>query len=216
MQLKDYYKILEVAPQATAQEIKKSFRRLALLFHPDKNEGNYLAEAQFKEIQEAYEVLSDPNLRKEYNYKRWHLRSIGQAYAEQPLSPAAILEESRALQTYVDSMSIFRINYDHLSQYIRQLVTPSSIGILHSFHDTAANREIVQALLQAARPLPVRYFVPISELLIQMAGADTAVQQMVRRQVREKKIHEKWDIYKWVLMIIITTLLTWLMIEFAK
>ena len=113
-------------------------------------------------------------------------------------------------------MSIFRINYDHLSQYIRQLVTPSSIGILHSFHDTAANREIVQALLQAARPLPVRYFVPISELLIQMAGADTAVQQMVRRQVREKKIHEKWDIYKWVLMIIITTLLTWLMIEFAK
>ena len=51
MQLKDYYKILEVEPLASPQEIKKSFRRLALKYHPDKNAGNQLAEAQFKEVQ---------------------------------------------------------------------------------------------------------------------------------------------------------------------
>ena len=216
MQLKDYYKTLEVEPVATQQEIKKSFRRLALKFHPDKNAGNPIAEAQFKEIQEAYEILSDPEQRKEYNYKRWHLRSIGQTYSERPLTPAAILEECRALKLYIDSMSIFRVDYDLVSRHIRQLINSSSIGILQQFNDTATNLEIVNTVIQASRPLPLRYFLPISQLLLQLAGPEPAAAGLVQSHIREKRIHEKWDIYKWVLMLIITTLLIWLMIEFGK
>lgn len=216
MQLKDYYKTLEVEPAATQQEIKKSFRRLALKFHPDKNAGNPIAEAQFKEIQEAYEILSDPELRKEYNYKRWHLRSIGQAYSERPLTPAAILEECQALKLYIDSMSIFRVDYDLVSQHIRQLINSSTIGILQQFNDTTTNREIVKTLIQASRPLPLRYFLPISQFLLQLSSADPAIADMVQSHIREQRIHEKWDIYKWVVMLIITTLLIWLMIEFGK
>lgn len=216
MQLKDYYKTLEVEPVATQQEIKKSFRRLALKFHPDKNAGNPIAEAQFREIQEAYEILSDPEQRKEYNYKRWHFRSIGQAYTESPLTPAAILEECRALKLYIDSMSIFRVDYDLVSQHIRQLVNSSTIGILQQFNDAAINREIVQTLIQASRPLPLRYFLPISQFLLQLGIADPAIADMVQSRIREKRIDEKWDIYKWVVMLIITTLLIWLMIEFGK
>lgn len=216
MQLKDYYKTLEVAPAATQQEIKKSFRRLALQFHPDKNAGNHLAEARFKEIQEAYEILSDPEQRKEYNYKRWHLRSIGKAYSERPLTPDAILEECRALKLYVDSMSIFRIDYDLVSQHIRQLISSSSIGILQQFNDTGTNREIVKTLIQACRPLPLRYFIPISKQMLQLGDSDHAIAAMVQNHLREKRLHEKWDIYKWILMLIITTLLIWLMIEFGK
>lgn len=215
MQLKDYYRILEVEPVATQQEIKKSFRRLALKFHPDKNAGNQLAEAQFKEIQEAYEILSDPDRRKEYNYKRWHLRSLGRPYANRPLNPTAILEECRALKTYIDSMSIFRVDYDLVSQQIRQLLSTSSIGILREFNDTETNREIIQTILMAARPLPLRYLAPITELLLQI-NADEESQKLVHVHIRDKKWHEKWDIYKWILMVIITTLLIWLMIEFGR
>jgi molecular chaperone DnaJ len=216
MQLKDYYKILEVEPLASPQEIKKSFRRLALKYHPDKNAGNQLAEAQFKEVQEAYETLSDPNLRKEYNYKRWHLRSLGKSYSSQPLTPIAILEECRALKTYIDSMSIFRVDYDAVSQHIRQLITPSAIGILKEVNDKPTNHEIIHTILMAANLLPLRYFIPITMLLLQIEEADPAMQELVRSHVREKKIHEKWNIYKWFLMIIITTLLLWLMIEFGR
>ena len=216
MQLKDYYKILEVAPVATPQEIKKSFRRLALKFHPDKNAGNHLAETQFKEIQEAYEVLSDPQQRKEYNYKRWHLRSIGQSFSEQPLTPDAFLEESRALKLYIDSMSIFRIDYEVVSRHIRQLINPSAIGILREQNDMAINREIVRLLLQASKPLPLRYLIPITEILLQLGEGDIEVQELVNRYKRDKKIHEKWDIYKWIVMVIITTLLLWLMFEFGN
>jgi len=66
MDPKNYYAILEVSPDATQEEIKKSYRRLALLWHPDKNKEEG-AEQKFKEIAEAYSVLVDEDKRKRYD-----------------------------------------------------------------------------------------------------------------------------------------------------
>ncbi len=63
----DYYKTLEIKKTATADEIKKAFRKLAVKYHPDKNTGNPQAETKFKEINEAYETLKDPEKRKKYD-----------------------------------------------------------------------------------------------------------------------------------------------------
>ncbi|GHO53632.1 DnaJ C-terminal domain-containing protein [Ktedonobacter robiniae] len=67
MDYKDYYKILGVSRTASADDIKKAFRKLARTHHPDVNPGDKKAEAKFKEINEAYEVLSDPDKRKRYD-----------------------------------------------------------------------------------------------------------------------------------------------------
>lgn len=67
MSKQDYYEILEVAKSASAEEIKKSYRRLAMKYHPDRNQGNAEAEAKFKEINEAYEVLKDEQKRAAYD-----------------------------------------------------------------------------------------------------------------------------------------------------
>src|SRR5216684_3716776 len=67
MDYKDYYKILNISRGASADEIKKAFRKLARKYHPDVNPGDKKAEAKFKEINEAYEVLSDPDKRRKYD-----------------------------------------------------------------------------------------------------------------------------------------------------
>lgn len=67
MDYKDYYKILGVSKQASQEEIKKAYRKLAVKYHPDKNQGDKQSEERFKEISEAYEVLRNPEKRKKYD-----------------------------------------------------------------------------------------------------------------------------------------------------
>ena len=64
---RDYYEVLGVAKTATAEEIKKAYRKKAIQYHPDKNPGDKEAEEKFKEAAEAYEVLSDPQKRQRYD-----------------------------------------------------------------------------------------------------------------------------------------------------
>ena len=67
MDFRDYYATLGVAKTASEKEIKQAFRKLARKFHPDVNPGDKTAEARFKEINEAHEVLSDPEKRRKYD-----------------------------------------------------------------------------------------------------------------------------------------------------
>lgn len=80
MEYKDYYKILGVEKNASKDEIKKAYRKLAMKYHPDKTKGNKSAEEKFKDINEANEVLSDDVKRKKYDtmgdsYNSFHQQS---------------------------------------------------------------------------------------------------------------------------------------------
>lgn len=117
---KDYYTILGVSKTATAEEIKKSFRKLALKYHPDRNPGDKEAEAKFKEITEAYEVLSDAEKRAKYD-------QFGQ-YWQQAGSTTGWSANTNA--TNVDFGSFDFSKYGNFDEFINELLgrfsTPNS------------------------------------------------------------------------------------------
>lgn len=82
MEYKDYYKVLGVERTATQDEIKKAYRKLAIKYHPDKNQGDKAAEEKFKEVTEAYEVLGKEDSRRKYdelgaNWKQYENAGFG-------------------------------------------------------------------------------------------------------------------------------------------
>jgi len=83
MAKKEYYEILNVPKTASEEEIKKAYRKLALKYHPDRNPGNKQAEEQFKEINEAYAVLSDKEKRKQYD--TYGMSGFQQRYSQEDI-----------------------------------------------------------------------------------------------------------------------------------
>jgi DnaJ-class molecular chaperone len=90
---KDFYKLLGISSEATTDEIKSAYRKLAKIHHPDTNKGNKTAEEKFKELTEAYEILTDEKKRKQYNiakgffsYEAPNISSQAKAQAKQAYS----------------------------------------------------------------------------------------------------------------------------------
>src|SRR5688500_13404966 len=81
---KDFYKVLGVAENASSPEIKKAYRKLAKQYHPDANPNDAAAAERFKEVSEAYSVLSDEDKRKQYDQMRKYGAFAGMAGGARP------------------------------------------------------------------------------------------------------------------------------------
>lgn len=111
---KDYYSILGLSKTASAEDIKKSFRRLARKYHPDMNPNNKEAEAQFKQVSEAYEVLGDPEKRQKYDQYGQYWKQAGEAR-----SPGA---------GGVDMGGVDFSQYDNFDEFINELLGKMGTG----------------------------------------------------------------------------------------
>ena len=158
---KDYYTLMGLRPEATEEEVRKAYRRLALQWHPDRNPGDPRAAERFREISEAYAVLIDPAKRREYDVVRGggapgefrHKREdlFRDLFADPRAS--AIFEEIRR------ELERMGMRVDH--RYFREtllggrVVVTGGIFIISPFTPVLALLRLARAALRAARAEPV-------------------------------------------------------------
>lgn len=213
--LKDYYKILEVSPTATHADIKKSYRRLALQYHPDKNFGNQLFEAKFKDITEAYKVLSDVKQRDEYNRSRNQYSQSEKKKTETHTTPQIILNQTIDFRKKIAVLDPDRMNKTALFQQIEHILSRHNITILQRNNDPKLNKRIIEEIMYCSRFLPFPHVERICFQLTSIAGTDNQTYRKIYNFSREVRMQTVWSRYK-VLVAVLLAIILCFTIYFAS
>jgi molecular chaperone DnaJ len=210
--IENYYKILEVSRDASEDEIKRSYRKLALKYHPDKNpSGDKFAESKFKEIVDAYHVLSDKNRRTIYDYdlskgyrKPRHSSTSGRPAEKAPEKPKApepvthltILKQLTRIRKQVETVSNKRkLKHAELFKALNNALSLSNIEHLRNAGDAASSRQAIDEVLISSRWLSVEYIDRLTAKLIKLAGADNDKILEIHQFNRKKKRRATFDRY---------------------
>jgi curved DNA-binding protein len=122
---RDYYEILGVSKDASSEEIKKVYRRLARQYHPDLNPGNKAAEEKFKTIGEAYEILSDATKRSQYDQFSRYWKQKGFAGNKQPPKPKTWVD-NRPNGRSTSNQDVDPSEFSDFESFINQVIGVSS------------------------------------------------------------------------------------------
>lgn len=214
--LKDYYQILGVAPAATADEIKKAYRTLAFKYHPDQNPDSQFAEAQFKELQEAYATLSNKIKKQKYDEERWLSGMSTRAKDKQDITPQWILHESKKLTKHMMQIDTYRMSHRSLAAYIELLLSDAHMAVLEKEGNNEINEEIIKEVLVATRNLQYQYLSEISGRLHKLAHNNTDLSSFIETSIKARKKADSWDKYMPLFVIVIAILLCVVMYVYAR
>lgn len=211
MSQKNYYQLLQVSPNATAQEIKAAYRKLAFQYHPDRHKGNIVNEAVFKEINEAYSVLSNPEKRKFYNASIAINSFAASHQRPAPVTSNSILQHAIKLRTFVEKSNVLSINQDLVFHKIHTLLSGHQLHILLLENNTKIIYQFIRQILLCMQPLTSKNIQSFFSPLQQLAGDDETMQKEIQVFFKQKKGEAFWQHYKMLLVITVALLLCLLM-----
>lgn len=202
----DFYKLLGVLPNATTDEIKKAYRQLALKYHPDRNPGDTNSEAFFKRVTVAYEVLSDPEKRENYN---WEFNRKAQNNNTSTSNSKAYESQKSPLVTPADFLQIFKqinskiknwhkdlVNQPLLFNNINELLSERNILYLLSYGDVNVNNKIIDEVLRSCKVLTFPYIEKLCIKLARLAGSDNERIKAIHSFNKKEKLKSYWSRYK--------------------
>jgi hypothetical protein len=211
--LKDYYAILDIAPSATLPEIKQAYRKLVMLYHPDKNNDDPYALARFTEIKEAYEVLTNPQKKELYLQDRWLYKASGKKVGEELITAPAVLVKCLELNKQIAAMDIHRMNYKAVAERMTNLLNDETINILLGQKETEVHASIVASMVKSMQGFPFAVAKPVARQLLKLSAHLPDWEKHIHRQMQQKQQQEKWN---WLspLLIALLTIAICLLIYF--
>jgi len=204
MYLKDHYKTLELAPSASLQDIKKAYRKLAQQYHPDKNSNDPYAEANFNEIKEAYETLTNPVKKNNYLQQRWYNRATGNRNTEQVITPVSILKQALEFEKYSSTLDVFRMDSESLFEYMNELLSDETISKLLLLNEAAVNNQVILTLIKPVRFLKSDKATAITDKLTRLAAGHPKSQELITQTLLQIRQKEKWERNRWIVVLLIT------------
>ncbi len=214
MQVHDYYSILELPPHASAQEIKRAYRRLAMLTHPDKNPHDPDALAKFQLIQEAYKVLSTPTLKTAYLSQRWYYKSTHKSFDPVLRTPDSFLKNLIALQEKYRFKSTYQIHYDLLVQELQPYTSGIPLTHLSDPQNASYRNVYVPTMLALLQLLPYRNAQSMLVNLKKTVADDQLLTGTIQKILSEKQRDHQWAKYKYLLVVIISAIIiTWMILS---
>lgn len=192
-------------PDAKPETIKRSFRRLVHTYHPDKNPDNQFAEANFRSIQEAYEVLSHPGKRAAYDEERWLSGKIN--IRTLIITPEYLLREMKKLNNHIQSVDIHRMNKQLLQEYLLLFLNDEKIAIIRKQADASYLVAFITEVIRAVEYLPYYFAQPVFARLHLLSLDYPDVPSKITEAESRMARQARWRQYLPLLIIIITLLL---------
>jgi hypothetical protein len=201
MSRRNLYKVLQVPPTASAADIKKAWRKLAALYHPDKNSGSTANVERFNQAKEAYEILIDDRKRQHYHYHEFDVYFAGGA----AITPFTVLQQCLQLQQWLQHTDTRNIEFDILYLHIYRLLYPYGQPMLHEAQNTPYASPIIQAVIACSARMPYQYATKVVAMVY--AYAQPQLQQAMQQQLAVQKKQAVWDRYTVPLALIIAVVL---------
>jgi len=141
--LNDFYAVLGISPKADQETIRKAYKKLALIYHPDRNPGDPVAENRFKEINEAYQWLHDPQ-------KRWQYDAfLSGGQSVEPETPPSDKRKRRAYKQGFQEIAPFKINFFYFYFFLGMAAVFALAASLYFFMENKASEVFIQQAHEA-------------------------------------------------------------------
>ena len=203
LQIKDYYSILDIPPTASAEEIKKAFRKLAHKYHPDKKDQHGDAGSGYPAIREAYETLSNPAKREIYLSQRWYARSQGQKFNQEPGTPAIMLKRMLHLEQHVTTLDVFRMDYEGVLGRMHEILCEEDVAKLRHAENEDSRKEICLTAIRTGSNFPLSTGLKLTNLLKPIIGEDADLEKHLNRYISDLKRNDFWEKQKgWVILFV--------------
>jgi len=205
MPVKDYYKLLKIAHSADLNTIKKAYRQLAMQYHPDKHGNNQSTHFYFQEIQEAYEVLSNPEKRENYHYQIWLEKAQGHEL-DTALSADQIIQLFIHTERTIHETDSFRRNNEQMTEILVSLYSNTRLELIAETNDKSLETTTLQMAMQSSSSLSSDAQFKLIHQLNPILKKHPQMHETWMEQVNTSMRKEKIEKFK-VPIVILTTIL---------